>query len=151
MTQQFHSYLYTLKKLTNRYLLAVQKHYSSSPFCKDPIPETLLFIGQDLQSKTLKKSKNVISMKARTVVTSTLKVVMRKGHVETGRCFWSSRVLFLNLGGKFFLYMIQLSCTFKYFKPFSVYVYVFHSKMDSYIYKIQYRLHNKLEFIYRNK
>lgn len=120
MTQQFHSYLYTLKKLTNRYSLMVQKHYSSSPFWEDPIPETLLFIDQDLQSKTLKKSKNVISMKARTVVTSTLKVVMRKGHVETGRCFWSSGVLFLNLGDKFFLYMIRLNCTFKYFKPFSV-------------------------------
>lgn len=91
MTQQFHSYLYTLKKLTNRYSLVVQKHYSSSPFWKDPIPETLLFIDQDLQSKTLKKSKNVISMKARTVVTST------KGGDEKGAC--GNRKVFLEFWG----------------------------------------------------
>ena len=34
-----------------------------------------------------------------------------------------SGVLFLNLHDKFLLYMIQLSSTFKFFKPFSVCVF----------------------------
>lgn len=109
ITQQFHSYLYTLKKLIRGHSLATQKHSSSSSFCEDPqTGNSFIFIS--ILTANFREDKEWNFHESQD--SDDVKGVMRKGHVEKRRCFWISGVLFLTPSDKFFLHMIQLNSTF---------------------------------------